>query len=123
VECAGRLREADALVLSSLYECGGAVVLEAMACGLPVIAAAWGGPTDYLDDSCGILVPTDSREALIAGFADGMSRLAADPDLRDRLGHAGRLRIEREFNWETKIDDILAIYRRVIAARAPDASR
>ena len=53
----------DALVLPSLYECGGAVVLEAMAMGLPVIATKWGGPTDYLDEKTGILIePTGRRK-------------------------------------------------------------
>ena len=50
-ECAIRLQQADAFLLPSLFECGGAVVLEAMAMGLPVIATAWGGPLDYLDES------------------------------------------------------------------------
>ncbi|WP_165249743.1 glycosyltransferase family 4 protein [Paludisphaera soli] len=121
VECARKLREADALVLSSLYECGGAVVLEAMASGLPVVATDWGGPSDYLDESCGFLIPPDSREKLVAGFAEAMGRLAVDPDLRARLGRAGRDRVERLFDWEGKIDEILAVYRRAIETASPDA--
>jgi glycosyltransferase involved in cell wall biosynthesis len=57
--------------LPSLFECGGAVVLEAMARGCQFVATAWGGPLDYLGDSCGILVQPNSREALIVGFVGG----------------------------------------------------
>jgi len=53
-QCAIKLQQADALVLPSLREGGGAVVLEAIAVGLPVIATNWGGPGDYLNSSCGI---------------------------------------------------------------------
>lgn len=120
-ECARRLREADVLVLPSLYECGGAVALEAMAVGLPVIATAWGGPLDYIDDSCGILVPPDSREALVSGLVAAMSRLAEDPGLRTAMGRAGRERVERKFDWEAKIDQMLAIYRRAITRQPPVA--
>jgi glycosyltransferase involved in cell wall biosynthesis len=112
-ECALALRESDALVLPSLWECGGAVVLEAMACTLPVIATAWGGPLDYIDASTGILVPPVSRHALVDGLTDGMRRLAASPDLRRRLGAAGRRRIETEFDWERKMDAMWALYERV----------
>jgi glycosyltransferase involved in cell wall biosynthesis len=55
-ECAQYFQSATALLLPSIYECGGAVVLEAMATGTPVIAVAWGGPKDYLDESCGMLM-------------------------------------------------------------------
>lgn len=120
-ESARRLREADALVLPSLRECGGAVVLEAMACGLPVVATRWGGPADYLDDSCGILVPPDSRESFVAGLAEAISRLAADPALAARLGRAGRERVERLFDWEAKTDQILEVYRRVLSRRTDPA--
>jgi glycosyltransferase involved in cell wall biosynthesis len=117
-ECALRMQQADVFVLPSLFECGGAVVLEAMAMGLPVIATAWGGPVDYLDQSCGILVRPDSREALIAGFADGMTTLAKSPDLRERLGQAGVARARTHFDWEHKIDQIVVLYEQAIKFRA-----
>jgi len=108
--CALRMQQADALLLPSLFECGGAVVLEAMAMGLPVIATAWGGPADYLDESCGMLVEPSSRESLIDGFAKAMSTLATSSELRLRLGRSGYARA-RHFDWERKVDQILKIYK------------
>jgi glycosyltransferase involved in cell wall biosynthesis len=112
-DCAERFQQADVLVLPSVFECGGAVVLEAMAVGLPVIATAWGGPLDYLDDSCGILVEPSSREAMINGFSGGIIRLANSASLRDDMGRAGYDRARRHFDWERKIDQILDLYKSV----------
>src|SRR5258707_12254789 len=109
-DCAKRLQGADVLVLPCLFECGGAVVLEAMAVGLPVIATAWGGPLDYLDETCGILVAPDSREALVAGFAAGMKTLAQSHPLRTKMGEAGYARARQHFDWQRKIDHILELY-------------
>ena len=109
-ECARRLQEADVFVLPSLFECGGAVVLEAMAVGLPVIATAWGGPLDYLDDNCGILVEPSSREDLIEGFANAMIRLGGSSSLREQMGQAGYDRARQYFDWERKVDRILELY-------------
>ena len=100
-------------MLPSIYECGGAVVLEAMASGKPVIATRWGGPADYLDESCGILIDPDGPEALIAGFAKAMETLMASPQLCASLGAAGRQRVVRDFDWEKKVDRILQIYESV----------
>jgi glycosyltransferase involved in cell wall biosynthesis len=109
-DCARRLQQADVFVLPSLFECGGAVVLEAMAVGVPVIATAWGGPLDYLDQSCGILVAPDSREALVAGFAAAMKTLAGSRPLRAKMGEAGYARARQHFDWQRKIDQILELY-------------
>ena len=70
------------------------VLKEAMACGLPVVAAASGGIPELVDESCGILVrPRDP-----AAIADALQRLCDQPALRRRMGIAGRRKIVREFN-------------------------
>jgi glycosyltransferase involved in cell wall biosynthesis len=120
--CAVRLQQSDVLVLPSLRDCGGAVILEAMATGLPVIASDWGGPTDYLNESCGILVKPTSREALIDGFAGAMLKLAKSPELRARLGDAGYERARAHFDWERKIDQILDCYELATQRRTPHNS-
>ena len=121
--CAGRLAEADVLVLPSLLECGGAVVLEAMSLGKPVIATAWGGPLDYLDPSCGVLVAPASRDAIVEGFEAAMVALAQSPERRRSLGEQGLHKVRREFDWETKVDGMLDIYRVAMQHRAPDPHR
>lgn len=112
-ECAHLLQSATALLLPSIYECGGAVVLEAMACGIPVVATDWGGPADYLDESCGFLVDPSTQQSIVRGFVNSMQTLIAEPGLHDQLGASGRRRVEDYFDWEKKIDQILEIYRRV----------
>jgi glycosyltransferase involved in cell wall biosynthesis len=113
---AARLREADVFVLPSVWECGGAVVLEAMAAGLPVIATNWGGPCDYLDDSCGILVNPTAPDEFVVDLADAMRSLAVDPDRRRAMGSAALARVRRDFDWEKKIDRMLAFYAETLAA-------
>jgi glycosyltransferase involved in cell wall biosynthesis len=107
------LAQHHALVLPSLLECGGAVVLEAMSMGLPVIATDWGGPSDYIDANTGILVPPRSRESLVSGFAQAMQALAADSKRRTAMGAAGREKVLREYDWERKVDHVLKIFEEV----------
>ena len=117
------LANADVFVLPSLYECGGAVILEAMAMELPVIATDWGGPADYLDSSCGILVPPRSRRDFPADLAAAMLKLARDPELRRKLGQAGRQKVEQQYDWERKIDRMIEVHRQAIASQEPAGSR
>lgn len=116
--CAELLASADGLVMPSLRECGGAVVLEAMAMGKPVIATAWGGPLDYLDEHCGVLVEPHDRDAVVSGFAQAMEELALQPDRRTQLGRAGQDKIRRHYDWERKTAAMVDIYRRVIERSA-----
>lgn len=117
-ECVEILRRSDALILNSLYECGGAVVLEAMSMGLPVIGPDWGGPADYLDETCGILVHPSPRETYAARIAEAIGALAADPDRRVRMGRAGAARVRQDFDWAIKVEQMVCIYCDVLDQQA-----
>ena len=115
-DCPGLLADADALVLPSLHECGGAVVLEAMAMGVPVIATRWGGPADYLDDETGILIDPTGRDAFVEDLRAALVRMAGSPALREQFGERGRARVLAHYDWDKKIDRILEIYGDVMAS-------
>ncbi len=116
-DCSTQLEQCDALVLPSMLECGGAVVLEAMAKGLPVIATNWGGPADYLDETCGILVSPESQVGFVEKLAEAMVALALLPEKRQAMGRAGQAKVRKQFDWEVKVDRMMEIYMGAIANR------
>jgi glycosyltransferase involved in cell wall biosynthesis len=115
--CAEHMRQAEVFVLPSLLECGGAVVLEAMATGLPVIACDWGGPADYLDATCGVLLPVGSETELINALTQAIVKLARDPDLRRAMGQAGNRKAHTQYNWAMKAQEMTNVYLQSIRAR------
>lgn len=86
-------------VFPSLAEANGIVMQEAMARGLPVIALNWGGPGMLADAGSALYVPPGSEEAVVAGIAEAMMRLARDGALAESLSVAARARAERLFTW------------------------
>ena len=124
-EASDRLRQADVFVLPSLRESGGISVVEAMAAGLPVIVADWGGPGATVDPTCGIRVPPTSPAAYVAGLADAMLALAGSPERRSAMGRAAADRVRNgRFTWPDKVEQTVAIYRETLtrsAAAAPPA--
>ncbi|MGN6369977.1 MAG: glycosyltransferase family 4 protein [Phycisphaerae bacterium] len=113
-ECAAHMADADVFVLPSLRECGGAVVLEAMAMRLPIITANWGGPADYVDASCGILVDPHTPDQFIGDLARAMVELAKSPARRADMGAAGYEKVLREYDWDRKLEQVLGIYHEAI---------
>ncbi len=114
----GILKGADAYVLSSVEEGSPMAVLEAMACSLPAVATDVSGVSNLVGapgPGCTALVvppAADWSGGLVAtragapdgdpigGMADAMDRLAADADLRQRLGSTGRRRVEEAFTLD-----------------------
>lgn len=109
------LRGSDIMVHPAMRECGGAVILEAMASGIPVIAADWGGPADYIDASTGILIPPATPDKFVSQLADAILLLSKNPQLRNELGEAGRRRVQDLYDWRAKAKAMLQIYGDVLS--------
>jgi glycosyltransferase involved in cell wall biosynthesis len=105
--------EADIFVLPSVRECGGAVVLEAMSRGLPVIATNWGGPADYISEGAGFLVEPLSRDYMVNEFARIIDQLSQDPNLRLKVGAAAIERIKANFMWNDKVNTVIGYYKKL----------
>lgn len=72
---------ADVFAYCSFFECGGYVVLEAMACGLPVVSIQLGGPGEIVTNESGILVQPSNIDQTVKGFADAFGELYRDDKL------------------------------------------
>ena len=118
-EVAQRMADADAFVFPSIRELGAGVVVEAMACGLPCVVVDYGGPGGLIDETVGLKLPLGSKPELVTAFRGALERLAADAELRQRLGAAARERALAEYAWSAKAEKIERIYQRVSAGRAP----
>jgi glycogen synthase len=106
------LAHADLLVLPSLYEELGTVLLEAMQVGLPIVASGTGGIPDVIEDGInGMLVPPGEPEAL----AHAINHLLADRDFARRLSEGAQERA-KDYDWEVLAERVLRVYQDVTAS-------
>jgi glycosyltransferase involved in cell wall biosynthesis len=111
------LAASDVFVMSSLWEGLGLVFLEAMAASIPVLATGVSAvPEVVVDGVTGTLVPPADVEAMGAA----MRELAADPELRRKLGAGGAERVVSAFGLDRMVEETLAIYRELVEGSAPD---
>ena len=100
----------EVFVMSSLWEGLGLVFLEAMATGLPVLASDVSAiPEVVVPGETGLLVPPRD----VAALAAGMLRFAREPELRQRFGQNGVVRVRESFGLDRMIDETLAVYAEV----------
>ena len=101
----------DLLLVPSLWEGFGLVILEAMARQLPVIASAVSAiPEIIVQGETGLLVPPRDVE----GLAEALAMLLADRPLRRYLGQNGEDRLEAQFSARRMVDDTVTLYRKLL---------
>ncbi len=114
------LASADLLFNPSITETFGNVTLEAMASGLPVVAAGATGSTSLVDHGVsGTLVPPEGEVA--SAYADALARYIADPALRAQHGAAGEMR-SRDFSWDAINQAVADVYLRLVEAKKRPAT-
>jgi glycosyltransferase involved in cell wall biosynthesis len=105
----------DALLLPSVNEGTPVSVIESLAAGRPAVATRVGGTPDVVRDGVdGFLVDSDDADDLAARLAE----VAADPARRAQMGAAGRERVLERYAVDRLVDDVDALYRRLLASRA-----
>jgi glycosyltransferase involved in cell wall biosynthesis len=101
---------ADVFAFGSVSDGGGAVIVEAMAQALPVVALDLAGPAMHITLETGVKVPATDLRDCEQRFADAFILLHQDPDLRQRMGAAARSRAKTEYSWDHLGNRLRAIF-------------
>jgi glycosyltransferase involved in cell wall biosynthesis len=111
------LNAADAVVLASVHEQFGQVLVEGMACGLPTVAVDAHGPSTIVEDGeTGWLVPPDDEDAL----CEALVELVTDDEERRRRGEAAYAAARERYSWPALIEGLARVYDEVREGRRPD---
>ena len=113
-------RSSDIFCFPSVREFGGAVVLEAMAGGLPCIVVNNGGIGEYVTEETGFKIDPLSRDFVTETLTEKINVLVCDGELRSRMARNAVARV-RDFVWETKAEHLLATYEELIAQKNQQA--
>jgi glycosyltransferase involved in cell wall biosynthesis len=108
-DLADGLNASDVLVLPSVHEQFGQVIVEAMACGLPAIAVDAHGPATIVEPGkTGWLVPPDDEDAMVEALVEAVN----DDDARARMGEAAYRTSRERYSWPALAADVARVYER-----------
>lgn len=114
-ELAGLMGSADLYISAMPHETFGLSVVEAQACGLPILGVRSGAMIERVTEGeTGVLVPPADPAAM----ARALEALEADRPALEAMGLAGRRHVERDFSWDRTFHDLLRLYRGLAGAAA-----
>ncbi len=109
-ELLAKIHAADVFVFPSLRDGGGAVVVEAMAAGKPVICFDIAGPGFHIDETCGIKIEPKNPEQATDDMAGAIEKLYLDEELRKQLGDGAKVKAEKQYTWDFLGERLEKIY-------------
>jgi len=101
--------DADVFVLPSIFETFPVAVLEACACGLPVVVTDKCGIADIINDQVGFVVPYDSNQ-----LSDAILRMLTNDEIRQQFGEKGKVLVREKFDWSQIVKQLEDIYHAVL---------
>ena len=107
----------SSIFLFPSVEGAGMVVLEAMACGLPVVCLDFGGPGDMVEDGCGVRVPLGDQKTVIQRLGEALITLSSDKQLREEMSGNAQKLMETGHSWDQKRHVLAAVYNRILKSR------
>jgi alpha-1,6-mannosyltransferase len=110
------MASADALVHAGDQETFGLVTLEAMACGIPVVAVAAGAFEEIITDQYGLLCTPNDPLAMANAVRELFSRGSA------AIGQQARRHVERHYAWDSVVNSLLGHYHAVLGSHWPRAA-
>lgn len=113
-ESLAKLGQSHVLVHPSLHDSGGWTCLEGMAAGRPIVCLDLGGPATQVTAETGIKVPGENPEQAVQGLGEAIARLAGDPELRSRLGQAGKKHVQELYGLDVKGKFFAQLYESIV---------
>ncbi len=101
--------DADVYVLPSVYETFPMTVLEACACGTPVVVTDRCGIADIIDGQVGLVVPYDRNQ-----LSDAILRMLNDDKIRQQFGEKGKALVREKFDWSKIVEQLEDVYQDVL---------
>lgn len=117
-EVAALMRDAEIFAFPSIRELGAGAVIEAMACGMVVVAVDYGGPAELLSPERGVLIPIAEKSEIVRQFRLALEALVDDTARCEQLGLAAYDHALHYYTWQAKAEKTVEIYDWVLGRRA-----
>lgn len=109
-----KMKEANVLLHPSFRDGGSWAIMEAMSNGLPVVCLNASGPKDMVTKNCGLLIDIKSYSQIKTDIGAGLLQLCNDKNKYEQLSNNAIIRIEKEYNWNKRGNQIKEIYESVL---------